>query len=160
MIPIMLRPSHVLAAVITASLIGLTACHPPAGEQGAKVSHEFPAGSPEFLASFEAATAAAKSSGNPALLVFSAAWCPPCQAMKKGVYPSDEVKPYHDKFIWAYLDIDDPANNAAANRFSVNGIPHIQILSADGKALDKKIGGTTPDDFAKFLHDALELAKR
>ena len=40
--------------------------------------------------------------------------------MKKSVYPSDAVKPLHDKFVWAYLDTDDE-DNAKIAVWDING---------------------------------------
>ena len=121
-------------------------------------SADFPKGSPAFVHSYKDALSAAKSSGKPVILVFSAVWCPPCQAMKKSVYPSDEVKAYHDKFVWAYLDVDESSNEAAAKQFKVEGIPHIQFLSADGKTLGNQIGGTSSKEFAGTLAGVLKKA--
>lgn len=121
---------------------------------------EFPEGSPKFETDYKKALAAATKEGKPVIVVFSASWCPPCQANKKKVYPSEAVKPYHDKFIWAYLDTDVEANGAAAKEFGVSGIPHIQFLGKDGKTLDKLIGGTTPEAFAKKLGEVIEAAKK
>lgn len=121
---------------------------------------DFPEGSPKFVTDYPAAVAAAKKSGKPMLVVFSASWCPPCQANKKNVYPSDAVKRYHDKFIWAYLDTDIPANAEVAGKFKVSGIPHIQFLTKDGETLDKAIGGTSPQDFAKTLKNVLKKAAK
>ena len=119
---------------------------------------DFPKGSPNFAHSYADAMSAAKASGKPVILVFSAVWCPPCQAMKKGVYPSDDVKAYHDKFVWAYLDVDEASNEAAARQFGVEGIPHIQFLSADGKALDKQVGGSSSKEFAGTLATILKIS--
>ena len=120
---------------------------------------DFPAGSPKFGTSYDAALATAKKEGKPVVLVFSASWCPPCQSMKKNVYPSAEVKPMHDKFVWAYLDVDVEANAKAAEKFGVQGIPHIQFLSSEGKDVDKLVGGTAPADFAELLTKTLAKAK-
>lgn len=123
------------------------------------LASDFPNGSPDFKNSSSTALSAAKKSGKPVILVFSAAWCPPCQAMKHDVYPSDAVKPLQDKFVWAYLDVDDERNGAAASKYGVNGIPHIEFLNADGKEIDKQIGGTSPEVFAKTLESVLAKAK-
>lgn len=120
---------------------------------------DFPAGSPKFGTNYETALATAKKEGKPIILVFSATWCPPCQSMKKSVYPSAEVKPLHDKFVWAYLDVDDAENAKAAEKYGVEGIPHIQFLTSSGKNLDKVVGGAPPADFASTLTKVLEKAK-
>jgi thiol:disulfide interchange protein len=120
---------------------------------------DFPAGSPQFGTSYETALATAKKEGKPIILVFSATWCPPCQSMKKSVYPSAEVKPLHDKFVWAYLDVDDAANAKVAEKFGVNGIPHIQFLNSGGKDVDKVVGGVPSAEFAATLTSVLKKAK-
>lgn len=123
------------------------------------VASDFPEGSPKFGTNYEAALTAAKAEGKPVILVFSAAWCPPCQSMKKNVYPSAEVKPLHDKFVWAYLDTDVEANAKAAEKYGVQGIPHVQFLSSEGKAVDKLIGGVPPAEFVSLLNNVLTKAK-
>jgi thioredoxin-like negative regulator of GroEL len=119
---------------------------------------DFPKGSPKFEDSLRAALSDAKKNGKPVIAVFSAVWCPPCQAMKKDVYPSDAIKPYHDKFNWAYLDTDNNRNARDAEKFGVQGIPHIQFLDAAGKPIDKQIGGNSPEGFARKLDAVLKMA--
>jgi thiol:disulfide interchange protein len=126
-----------------------------AAATGLALASDFPKGSPPFQDSSTSAMSAAKTSGKPVILVFSAAWCPPCQAMKHDVYPSAEVKAFHDKFVWAYLDVDDPRNESAATKYGVNGIPHIEFLNAAGKEIDKQVGGVSSEDFAKTLESVL-----
>jgi len=112
---------------------------------------DFPIGSPAFITSYDAALKAARETHKPIVAIFSASWCPPCQANKKNVYPSDAVKPFHDKFVWAYLDADAEANIPAMQKFGVSGIPHIQFLDSTGKPIGNVVGGTSPKDFAKTL---------
>ena len=117
---------------------------------------DFPKGSPTFVTGYDAALKAAKKTGKPVIAIFSASWCPPCQANKQNVYPSAEVKPFHDKFVWAYLDADEEANVPAMQKFGVSGIPHIQFLAANGTSIGKLIGGTSPKTFSKELENVLK----
>ncbi len=119
---------------------------------------DFPEGSPKFETTYSKALAKAKESGKPVIVVFSAAWCGPCQQMKKKVYPSAEVKPLHDKFVWAYLDYDEEENAKVAKEFGVNGIPHIQFLDKEGKAVGKQVGSMPTDGFVKKLEEILKKA--
>lgn len=121
---------------------------------------DFPKGSPAFKDSSTYALSAAKKSGKPIVMVFSAAWCGPCQSMKKEVYPSEAVKAYHDKFVWAYLDIDDASNEKAATKYGVSSIPHIEFLTPEGKEIDKQIGSNSPEAFAKTLASVLAKVKK
>lgn len=121
---------------------------------GTTSAADFPAGSPKFHTSHAAALKASKESGKPVVMIFSASWCPPCQANKKNVYPSKEVKAHHDQFVWAYLDADDDANIPAMQKAGVNGIPHIEIIDKTGKTIGQAIGGTSPAAFAKVLEEA------
>ncbi len=123
------------------------------------MASDFPAGSPKFGTDYKAALETAKKEGKPVVLVFSAAWCGPCQSMKKNVYPSAEVKPLHDKFVWAYLDTDVEANAAAAEKYKVQGIPHVQFLNKDGKDIGNQVGGVPPAEFAGILNKVAEKAK-
>lgn len=119
---------------------------------------DFPAGSPTFHTSYDAALKAARESGKPVVMIFSATWCPPCQANKQHVYPSTQVEPFHDKFIWVYLDADKRVNQVAMQKFRVRGIPHIEFLDKDGKSLGQAVGGTSPEQFASALQQVLNEA--
>ena len=82
----------------------------------------------------------------------------PCQAMKKDVYPSEAVKPFHDKFVWAYLDADEKDNEKPMKEYKVSGIPHIQFLDKDGNSIGQQVGSTKPEDFAKTLEGIVKKA--
>jgi thioredoxin-related protein len=122
------------------------------------IAGDFPQGSPKFEHSLKAVSDAAAKSGKPMVVVFSAVWCGPCQAMKKDVYPSKEVAALHDKFEWAYLDADEDSNAAAMTKFGVSGIPHIQFLDKAGKPIGNQVGSTSPGDFAATLASILKKA--
>lgn len=122
------------------------------------VASDFPKGSPKFEKSYRSALAEAKKSGKPVIVVFSASWCGPCQQMKKNTYPSAEVTPMHDKFVWAYLDTDEEANAEVAKQFKVAGIPHIEFLDKEGKSLGNQVGSAPAPAFAKTLEGILKKA--
>ncbi len=119
---------------------------------------EFPQGSPPFEHKLADALTKAKAAKKPVIAIFSAVWCGPCQQMKKQVYPSAEVKPFHDKFIWAYLDADEDANAADMKKFKVEGIPHIEFLDSTGKSIGQQVGSSPAAGFAKKLEEMLKKA--
>ena len=120
---------------------------------------DFPEGSPKFATANEVVTKTAKENGKPTILVFSASWCGPCQEMKKEVYPSAAVKPFHDKFNWAYLDIDVDANLKLFESHKLESVPHLLFLDASGKTIDQQEGGSSPKEFAKKLEKVLKKAE-
>ena len=119
---------------------------------------EFPKGSPKFVTSYRKLLSEQKETGKPAIVIFSATWCGPCQNMKKEVYPSAPVTAFHDKFIWAYLDSDDAQNKKAKEKYAVSSIPHIEFLNPAGESIGKQIGGNSPEAFAKKLEEILAKA--
>ena len=122
------------------------------------IASDFPKGSPKFVTDYKAALEQSKKEDKPVILVFSAPWCPPCQSTKKNVYPSKEVTALHDKFVWAYLDVDEEPNAAAGKKYGVQGIPHVQFLDAKGKDVGNQVGSTTAGDFATTLNAVLKKA--
>lgn len=145
------RSRRDLLAGILLALTLSSAC----GGRGGGAS-DFPSGSPPFHTDYELALADARAQDKPAVVVFSAAWCPPCRANKANVYPSAQVKALHADFVWAYLDTDQSRNRPVAERFGVSGIPHIQLVDPSGAPLGAPlVGGTSPDAFARDLSAAL-----
>ena len=68
------------------------------------LASEFPEGSPAFVSTLAEAKTKAKAEGKPIIAVYSAVWCPPCQAMKKKVYPSSEVKEFNHDLLSGTLE--------------------------------------------------------
>lgn len=123
------------------------------------IAADFPKGSPEFVTSYQDAMSLAKETGKPAIVIFSASWCPPCIEMKEDVYPSRKVRPLHDQFVWAYLDSDDATNSQVSERLGVNGIPHIEFLDPNGRTLDRLVGAESPREFASRLKSVLSKTR-
>lgn len=109
----------------------------------------------EFHSSFSTAQEKAKAEEKPLIVIFSAVWCPPCQQMKRYVYPSPEIEPYHEEFVWAYLDADEEENQALMQQYGVQGIPHLALHDKDGKVISQLRGAMGPDQLALELSEAL-----
>lgn len=119
---------------------------------------DFPAGSPNFSTDYAQLLKISKDNGKPMAIVFSATWCGLCQTMKKEVYPSAAVKPFHDKFNWSYLDITIDANNKLSEDLKVENVPSILFLTSDGKPLDLQDAYADANDTAKKLAEVLKKA--
>ncbi len=92
----------------------------------------------EWRTDFDAALVEAGQANKPILLDFTASWCPPCRVMKHEVWPDEAVaSAVRDNYIPVLLDVDDPKNASVAARYSVNGIPAILVVNADGDVLHR-----------------------
>ncbi len=103
---------------------------------------------------YAAALAEAKQSGRPVLLDFTASWCPPCQVMKREVWPDEEVGRLVDRsFIPVLMDLDQVDGGRAAQRYAVSTIPTILVVDGDGQVLR---GGQfmSRGEMVKFLKKA------
>lgn len=118
---------------------------------------DFPAGSPNFATSFNDGLAKAKASGKPLVAVFSAAYCVPCQNLKKDVYPSAEVTALHDQFEWVYVELEDPTedNEKAATKYQIESVPSIMVLKPDGSVAGH-VEPNAPAIFAENLKTVRE----
>lgn len=111
--------------------------------------------SPDYVTNYKEAKKQSDATGKPLLLIFSASWCGPCQTNKKRLYPHEQIQPFHDEFVWTYLDIDKPENARLAKQYRVNGIPSLHVISAEGKHLGSTGGSQRPRKFAAFLKRTL-----
>jgi thiol:disulfide interchange protein len=100
---------------------------------------EAPASSIAWREDFEAATAEAKASDKPMLLVFSASWCPPCNAMRHDVWPDTAVSQVvNSDFVPRNVDVDSPASASVARRYGISGIPAVLVVDANGNVVRRE----------------------
>lgn len=149
-----MKPKHLISIVILmVAAFGIWSANNRTRADG------FPSGSPTYYTNAESAKEAAGKSGKPLVMIFSASWCGICLDNRSSVYPSKAVRSYHDQFVWAYLDVDDEANQELKQKLKVRGMPHIEVVDNSGKRLAKSVGGTSPEELCKTLTIALKAAK-
>ncbi|MBI1353139.1 MAG: thioredoxin fold domain-containing protein [Acidobacteria bacterium] len=91
---------------------------------------------PAWRTDYEAALAEAKATGKPALLDFTADWCPPCRVMEREVWPDERVRTAVDaETIPVRLDVDEDSSAEAARAHRLSGIPTIVLVDGDGQEL-------------------------
>ena len=118
----------------------------------------------------EAALTKAKTANKMVFVDFTGSdWCPPCKALKKNVFNSDEFKAYAKKHL-VLVELDFPRDKskvtkeqAAYNReqakaFAVRGYPTVILMDADGKELTKKVGfgRTSAEKYIAALSKAIK----
>ncbi len=129
-----------MQSALPALLARMFCCFLMTGLTSSVRAGEFPAGSPRFATTYQDFLAEQKRTGKPGVIVFSAPWCSSCQEMKRKIYPAGPVKPYHDQFVWAYLNVEDPANFEANKKYQTAGLPHLEFLNAKGQSVARLLG--------------------
>ncbi len=117
--------------------------------------------SEEWRTDLDAAITEANEEQQPVLVMFSAAWCPPCQMMKRDVLPQPEVKKSLESWVPVYIDTDK--NGALANRYKATSIPTFVVLTSTGEELARFVGGMDAKIFRQRLdslqENAIELGR-
>jgi thioredoxin-related protein len=117
-----------------------------------------------WLTDLSKAQAQAKSEKKMVLMEFTGSdWCPPCKALHKNVFSTQEFKDYAAKNL-VLVELDFPrakqqteelkkANKKLAQQYAIEGYPTVIVLSSDGKELKKKVGysGQSAQDFIADL---------
>lgn len=80
------------------------------------------------------------------VLDFWAEWCPPCKIMNPII--EELEKELAGKLIFEKINVDQ--NPQKASEFGVMSIP-TYIVTKDDKEVDRLIGATSKDNFAKFV---------
>ena len=100
------------------------------------------------------------NSEKPTLVMLTASWCPPCNTMKKQVMKEKDVEETLGKMNVVLLDVDTKEGKELAPGFTEvgfeNAIPYFCILDKNGKAVKALTGGTSAEQFLKFLSFAFK----
>lgn len=87
----------------------------------------------------------------PLFVHFYGIWCPPCNMLEEGVYPTEEFAKASDGFIKLALDADAELSWDWKARFKIGGYPTLLVLDDDGRELDRAVGYRSPAVLAEFL---------
>jgi len=105
------------------------------------------------LADVEQALAAAKSTGQPAMLDFYADWCVSCKEMEKFTFTDARVKQALAGFVLLQADVtaNDDTDKALMKHFEIVGPPDTVFYDADGKQRHdlQLVGAEKPGDFVQ-----------
>jgi thioredoxin 1 len=78
-------------------------------------------------------------------VVFTAAWCKPCQALKPYL---EEIEKEFTEVTFVTVDVD--AEYAIPQRFAVRGVPTVMLMAA-GEVKDRLIGSVAPAKIRESL---------
>ena len=127
----------------------------------------------EWLTDLAKAKSQAKAENKLVLMDFTGSdWCPPCKALKKNVFSSEEFATFA-KANLVLVEVDFPhtksvmekqsaelkkANEALSTKFDIESFPTVVILSSNGKQLSKESGyaGASAKEFIANLEKFLK----
>ena len=96
----------------------------------------------------------------PVLLVFTADWCAPCEAMKQNVFTVDSVAAALSGYNVLLVDVDTPLGSTYQERFARKEvqIPYFVVLDRSGAVKGRHLGAMQPGQFLSFLGESGTLA--
>ena len=96
----------------------------------------------------------AATDGRPALLMFTADWCGPCQSFKERVLADGDVSARVKasvRFKKVDLTVWKGGPAATASHYGVNSIPELILVNTRGQEIARYDGPTDPDQFLRWL---------
>ena len=108
------------------------------GEHGEHGEHAPHPGHGGWHASLDEALAAARESGKPVLLDFTAEWCGPCKMLGAEVLHHADHAALIGRFEAVQVDVDQ--HRELAEEYGVGGIPDLRVLNPDGSLVQKTVG--------------------
>lgn len=108
--------------------------------------------------SLKEALAKARKEKKMVLIVGSATWCGPCQALKKNIFPMEKVGDYFNpRFVVKTYELDKADPDNIARTYNITAYPTLLILNGEGKELTRVLGGASdPDVFVGMIQKAIQ----
>jgi|CXWL01.1.fsa_nt_gi thiol-disulfide isomerase/thioredoxin len=119
-------------------------------------SHPAP---PGFLTQTEKALAKAKREHAPIFAHFFGIWCPPCNMLEEGVYPTDTFKKASAGFVKLALDADSQLSWDWKERYKIGAYPTLLVLDEQGREISRAVGYRSPETLKAFLAEAKALMR-
>jgi thiol:disulfide interchange protein DsbD len=108
-----------------------------------------------WLRSEPEAVSRARAQGRPMVVDFSAEWCLPCKEMELKVFSSPEVSAALQDFVLLKVDLtredEDEALPRLKERYGVQTLPAVRIVSPGGKVVGSVNQLVEPPDFLRAL---------
>lgn len=91
----------------------------------------------------------------PVLLIFTADWCAPCEAMKQNVFTVDSVAAAMSGYNVLLVDVDTPLGSTYQERFCGREvqIPYFVVMDRAGALKGRHLGAMQPVEFLRFLRE-------
>lgn len=115
----------------------------------------------QWLATEAEGIAAAKASGKPMMIDFTAEWCAACHEMEKYTYTDPKVLAVASNFVPVMIDCTDKGDaivNAVQEKYGVRGLPTVVFATANGDILGFTVGFVEAPAFAREMEKALATA--
>ena len=120
-------------------------------------SHSAP---PGFLINrTDKALAQAKHEHSLIFVHFFGIWCPPCNMLEEGVYPTETFKKSARGFVKLALDADSELSWDWKARYKIGGYPTLLVLDENGREISRAVGYRSPDALKAFLAEAKTLMR-
>lgn len=99
----------------------------------------------------------ARRAHQPIFVHFYGIWCPPCNMLEEGVYPTAAFRRASDGFVLLALDADAELSWDWKARFKIGGYPTLLVLDERGQEISRAVGYRSPEALAAFLAEARGL---
>lgn len=82
------------------------------------------------------------------LLIFSANWCGPCQALKADLKKDPSIVAGYE---WGFIDVG--TEKELTQRYKVTTVPTLIVLDKDNNEVKRQMGYMGPEKLKKWLND-------